>query len=620
VRLIVTVVAWMLSNAAFAAVLAVFAAALEYFVRAPAVRHAAWLLVTLKLVTPPIVSLPLPVLPASWAPQPESPSWVAGAFNVSRPSTASTHAPDPRRAGPSVQNLLLLTWAAGALTWFAWQGRRIVRFRRRVRTAEDAPAEIQLAATRIAKALNIGRPPAVKIAAGLGSPMLWGWGRHAVVLLPRDLLPRLAAEARDTLLAHELAHFLRRDHWVRVLEYVATGLYWWHPAVWAARAGVEAAEEECCDAWVVGGLSASPRRYAEALLATVDFDAELRRPCLPAGATAASRGARLLHRRLVRIIHADRAPRLPYAVPVYLAIAAVLLTRPVLTAAVPAAVPPDIVAAPITVTKPHSTVVPASPKVRVKEPRAWATVTAPGGDFVILARDHEVVIRYPDGSDRILGPGRPYAVAFAPGGTKLATAGPGPLVRVWDDQATLLAEGRGHGIARAIAYTPDGSRILVLDAAGGISVFDPQTLARSACWNVGGPANSIACGPDSQTVAVSFGSWLADDGRVEFWSIPERRRLASYESPAPAGASRVSPDGATLVIGGWNGRTFWRSLPGGSLVAERLLPKDAVANAVFSPDAESLPFDPPPEPTPPPSTGWSALSDSLPRTDQLHER
>jgi bla regulator protein BlaR1 len=616
----VTVVAWMLSNAVAAAVLAVFAAALEYFVRAPAVRHAAWVLVLLKLVTPPLVSVPLPVLPASWAPQAESASPVAGVVSVSPITTASMNAPVTRLAEPSLTDVLLMAWAAGALGWFAWQGRRIGRFRRRVRAAEDAPAEIRAAATRIAKVLDIGRTPAVKVAAGLGSPLLWGWGRHAVVLLPRDLLPRLSHEARDTLLAHELAHFLRRDHWVRVLEYVATGLYWWHPAIWAARAGVEAAEEECCDAWVVGGLSASPRRYAEALLATVDFEAELRRPSLPAGATAASRGARLLHRRLLRIIHADRAPRLPYAAAVYAAIAAVLLVRPVLTAAAPVAVSTKIAAAPIVIAKSPAKSVTPSSKPRVKEPRAWATVTAPGGDYVVLARDHEVIIRYPDGSDRVLGPGRPCAVAFAPGGTVLATAGPGPLVRTWNDQGALIAEARAHAVGRAIAYTPDGSRLLALDAAGGIAVFDPQTLRRTSCWSLDAPANSIVCGPDSQTVAVSFGSWLADDGRVECWSITERRRLATYAAPAAAGSSRISADGATLVIGGWNGRTVWRSLPGGAFVAERLLPKEAVADAAFSPDAATLPFDPPPEPTPPPAQGSPVVPESVHRVDQLPER
>jgi beta-lactamase regulating signal transducer with metallopeptidase domain len=593
----------MLSNAAVAAVLAVFAAALEYFVRAPAVRNAAWVLVLLKLVTPPLVSLPLPVLPVlpvSWAPDPESSRCVAGAFSVSRPNTESVSAPPTRHAGPSVTDVILLAWTFGALGWFIWQGRRIIRFRRRVRAAEDAPTEIQAAATRLAKALGISRPPPVKVAAGLGSPMLWGWGRTAVVLLPRDLLPRLAAEARDTLLAHEFAHFLRRDHWVRILEYVATGLYWWHPAVWLARAGVEAAEEECCDAWVVGGLSASPRRYAEALLATVDFEAELRRPCLPAGATAASRGARLLHRRLVRIIDADRAPRLPYAAAVYVAIAAVLLTRPILIAAAPVAVPTEITRAPVVITKHPVTSVSPSPKPRVREPRAWAAVTAPGGDYVVLARDHEMILRYPDGIDRVLGPGRPYAVAFAPGGTKLATTGPGPLVRIWDDQARLLAESRAHAVARAITYTPDGGRLLVLDAAGGISVFDPETLARSACLHVDGPANSIACDPNGQTVVVSFGSWQAEDGWVECWSIPERRRLARYTAPAPVGASRFSPEGARLVIGGWNGRTIWRLLPGGEFYTERLLPKEAVADAAFSPDADTLPSEPPEESTPVP--------------------
>src|SRR5262245_15356839 len=180
----------MLSNAAAAVVLAVFAAALEYFVRAPAVRHAAWLLVTLKLVTPPLVVLPLPVLPASWASKPDSREWAAGAVKVSRPAAESMNAPAMRASGPRLTDLLFLTWAAGALGWFAWQGRRIDRFRRRMRAAEDAPAEVLAAATRIAKALDIGRPPAVKVAAGLGSPLLWGWGRHAVVLLPRDLLPR----------------------------------------------------------------------------------------------------------------------------------------------------------------------------------------------------------------------------------------------------------------------------------------------------------------------------------------------------------------------------------------------------------------------------------------------
>jgi WD40 repeat protein len=235
-----------------------------------------------------------------------------------------------------------------------------------------------------------------------------------------------------------------------------------------------------------------------------------------------------------------------------------------------------------------------------REPRSWATAEAPGGGFVVLARDREVLLRRPDGTTRILGPGRPLALSFAPGGKRLATAGPGALVRTWDNRGEPVAETYGPAAARAVAYTPDGSALLVLDAAGGITVRDPQTLAVVASWSVEGPANSIACSPDGRTVAVSFGSWLAESGWVELWSLDERRKLATYHESAPVGATRFTPDGKTLVVGGWNGSVAWRSLPGWELVAGRQMPKDVVATAAFCPDAGALPASPPPEPAPPP--------------------
>ncbi len=622
-----TVVHAMLGNAAVAAVLAVLALAVGRACRGSAVRHVAWMLVLLKLVTPPLFSVPLPVLPAAWAAPSPEPAPLSGAELGARSAELSS-APHSALRAPSREDApawwdwcraagaadwALAVWVAGAAGWFVWQGRRIVRFRRRVARAEDAGPEVASTTRRIAEALGIVRPPAVKAATGIGSPMLWGWGRGTVILFPRELLARLAPEARDTLLAHELAHFLRRDHWVRVLEFLATGLYWWHPAVWLARAGIEAAEEECCDAWVVGGLAASPRRYAEALLATVDFVAELRRPCLPPGACAANRSARLLRRRLVGIIHAERPGRLRGAVAVRAAAATVLLIQPVLRAAtpeVPSSAERGARSAELSAA-PHSALrAPRSPLPPPKsaEPPAWATAPAPGGAVAAVARDNEVVLRRPDGTVTALGPGKPVALAFAPDIQRLATAGPGALVRTWDYWGNSLAEARVPTAARGIAYTPDGGRLLVLDAAGGISVRDPHTLAPVAGWSVEGPANGIACAPDGQTVAVAFGSWLdAENGWVECWSIPERRKLGRYRASAPVGATRFGPDGRTLVIGGWNGFLAWRTLPGGELVAERQLPKSLVAAAAFSPDAGTLPFAPPAEPAGPPTPAPQTL-------------
>jgi beta-lactamase regulating signal transducer with metallopeptidase domain len=603
----------MLGNAAVAAVLALLTLAAGRVCRSAAVRHLLWLLVLLKLVTPPLLPVPLAVLPASWqAPPAQQPPPLVGGVWQPLPSPANSPiapAPDVER-GPTwwercqaagAEQAALAVWVAGAAGWFLWQGRRIVRFRRRVARAEDVGPEVAAAVRRLARALGIARPPAVKAASGIGSPMLWGWGRGTLILLPRELLARLSLEARDTLLAHELAHFLRGDHWVRLLELVATGLYWWHPAVWLARSEIEAAEEECCDAWVVGGVAASPRRYAEALLATIDFVAELRRPCLPPGACPANRDARLLQRRLAAIVHAERPRPLRGGRGVRAAAVATLLVQPMLRAATPEEVA-ELPPAPVRAEASLSPAAPSSrPRPKSTEPLAWATAPAPGGQVTALARDHEVVLRRADGTVTALGPGKPLALAFAPNQQRLATAGPGPLIRTWDYEGHKLAEARVPAAARSVAYTPDGRRLLVLDAAGGISVRDPSSLAPISGWSVEGPANSIACGPDSQTVAVAFGSWLdAETGWVECWSISQGGKIASYSASAPVGASRFGgPDGGTLVVGGWNGLLTWRRLPGGELVAERQLPKGLVAAAAFSPDAGTLPLEPPPEPAEP---------------------
>jgi hypothetical protein len=97
--------------------------------------------------------------------------------------------------------------------------------------------------------------------------------------------------------------------------------------------------------------------------------------------------------------------------------------------------------------------------------------------------------------------------------------------------------------------------LLVLDAKGGISVFDPHTLGCLSGWSVEGPANSIVCAPDGETVAVALGSWLeAKTGWVECWSIAERRKLATYSASAPVGAARFGPDGKRLVLDKGRGR------------------------------------------------------------------
>src|SRR5262249_2236046 len=121
---------------------------------------------------------------------------------------------------------------------------------------------------------------------------------------PAGLLDRLDAQSRASLLAHELAHVRRFDHWVRWLELLVLALYWWYPLAWVARRQMQARAEEGCDAWAA--QQGEPRGYAPAILDPVDSLAE-KRPRLPAVASPLH-GARSLRDRLTLIMSGD-SPR-----------------------------------------------------------------------------------------------------------------------------------------------------------------------------------------------------------------------------------------------------------------------------------------------------------------------
>jgi hypothetical protein len=104
--------------------------------------------------------------------------------------------------------------------------------------------------------------------------MLFGLGRNTSIVCPDRLWQSLSHTDREAFLAHEAAHYRRRDHWVRWLEWIVTALYWWCPLVYIARQQLERHEESACDAWAIASLRTPPRSYAEALLNVVDFLSE----------------------------------------------------------------------------------------------------------------------------------------------------------------------------------------------------------------------------------------------------------------------------------------------------------------------------------------------------------
>jgi beta-lactamase regulating signal transducer with metallopeptidase domain len=257
-----------------------------------------------------------PAIEAVYVQQPAKPPALLAAS-----ATPETNVVD-NNAAINVAPLLLAVWATGSITWFALALVRIVRFRRVLRHAIPATPPLQAEVAAIADEIGLRRAPDVLIVPGQVSPLVCTPLCRAVLVLPRDLLARFSAEQRAAVIAHELAHLRRRDHWARWLEVVCIACYWWLPTVWLARRQLHAAEEACCDAWVIWLLPERSRDYARALLETVDFLTPASDvPLLASGFSRAS----TLKRRFDMILRQRASHRLSWPARVGVAAASLLI-------------------------------------------------------------------------------------------------------------------------------------------------------------------------------------------------------------------------------------------------------------------------------------------------------
>ena len=220
---------------------------------------------------------------------------------------------------------VVIMWLVGTALLLGWTLFRVLRFRHwLVRTSQPAPPELRDEVAGIGRRLGLAGVPAVHITTARVSPMVcWAGGRVRIVV-PSFLLATPDRQALRAMLAHELAHVRRRDHFVRWIEWLACSVFWWNPVAWWARRELRAAEEASCDALGASVLQCAPDDYGKSLLRVVELMSNPPTPQTPAFASGAagSRSPKALERRFRMLIsgkstvHAPdgsvrRAPRPP---------------------------------------------------------------------------------------------------------------------------------------------------------------------------------------------------------------------------------------------------------------------------------------------------------------------
>ncbi|MTW05305.1 M56 family metallopeptidase, partial [Pseudoduganella ginsengisoli] len=238
---------------------------------------------------------------------------VLPSIEVSRPAvvdeTADVAFAGADEGGLALEHTPAPRWLLGAAAvWLLCYGGglalAVVRLRRgqvalKGLVTSALPLDARALALHPAFGNGAGKTPAVLESAAPISPMLAGLVQP-VLLLPRHLRTFDPHQQR-LIVAHELAHWQRRDHlWLHASLLLQT-VFWFNPALKALAGGLSHAQELGCDRHVLAHRPVAARRdYAAALVAQlkVQQGANLGLAAPFGGSGAAALGERIRQLRL----------------------------------------------------------------------------------------------------------------------------------------------------------------------------------------------------------------------------------------------------------------------------------------------------------------------------------
>lgn len=256
-------------------------------------RYCIWLLVLVKLILPPTLSLPTGI--GYWVPD-----RVPVGFVVPEPSAdvdpfAAAEAPlvlprEPSSAvapaqpaptavvpdgpvTPAVVHLtpitgkaiLMLFWLVGMLAFAVVLAQRMRFVRGLVAAGTAAQGQLLDLLEACRRQIGVRGRVELRISDALSSPAVCGLLRPTI-LMPASLVDKLSPEGLKATLVHELAHIKRADLWVNALQTLLQVVYFYNPFVWFANAMIRRTCEEAVDETVLVALGGQASDYSNTLI------------------------------------------------------------------------------------------------------------------------------------------------------------------------------------------------------------------------------------------------------------------------------------------------------------------------------------------------------------------
>ena len=126
------------------------------------------------------------------------------------------------------------------------------------------------------------------------------------------------------------------------------------------------------------------------------------------------------------------------------------------------------------------------------------------------------------------GPDKEYTVSWSPDGTKIASAGNGEIIEVWDPVTgnSLFNLVSGSSTVFSVAWSPDGTKIASGQKDGTVKIWD-ATNGNSISNLTGhsGGVNSVAWSSDSKNIVSGSG-----DHTARVWDVASGNTITTYRS------------------------------------------------------------------------------------------